>query len=166
MAKTKKELNRKPTPKQKAFAELLAQGELSQTECYLRVYNIAVEDKAKKRKQASKKATQLMRLPWVKEYYDSLIKEAFDKNVMGVNELLLRLSDMARNCINEENIVTDKEGNYKIVDTKTKNKDALKAMELLGKYYKIFVDSMKIDANANSNVNITFVDDLEDDVNE
>ena len=143
MAKTKKELNRQPTPKQKAFAELLAQGELTQTECYLRVYNVTVEDEAKKRKQASKKATQLMRLPWVKQYYDSLIKEAFDKNVMGVNELLLRLSDMARNCINEENIVSDKEGNY-----------------------KIFVDSMKIDANANANVNITFVDDLEDDVNE
>ena len=89
-----------------------------------------------------------------------------DETIMSRREVLQKLTLMASGITTEENIVADKDGNYTIVPTQVKGKEQAKALELLGKVYKLYTEKQEIGGTVG--VNITFEDDLDeaDDLNE
>ena len=113
------------------------------------------------RNRARQDAYKLKRKPYIAARIEELTKMDVDETVMKKNEVLKALTIMAKGLAEEENIVADKNGNYKIVKTKAKCKEQAKALELLGKFYTLFTDKQEVTGNINTNV--TFVDDLEDD---
>ena len=113
-----------------------------------------------------KKAWVIKNKPNVKARIEELLKMVEDETIMNRREVLQKLTLMASGITTEENIVSDKDGNYTIVSTKVKGKEQAKALELLGKFYKLYTEKQEIGGNVG--VNITFEDDLDeaDDLNE
>ena len=113
-----------------------------------------------------KKAWYIKNKPNVKAKIEELLKMVEDETIMSRREVLQKLTLMASGITTEENIVSDKDGNYTIVPTKVKGKEQAKALELLGKFYKLYTEKQEISGNVG--VNITFEDDLDetDDLNE
>ena len=100
----------------------------------------------------------------VKAYLKLRLEELSSEKIAKAQEVLENLTSIIRGETTEENAFIDKMGNEKIVVTKTKTKDRLKALELLGKYYRLYTE--KIAANIEGKVEIVFEgndkDDFED----
>lgn len=97
--------------------------------------------------------------------------EKTEKLIMKQDEILVRLSEQARReAIDFQVVLTEKpkvddNGNFlgiekkpEIVQVPTQNKDAIKAMELLGKRYAMWTEKQQVE-----NITPTFVDDVPDD---
>jgi phage terminase small subunit len=78
-----------------------------------------------------------------KPYIRAAIDQRLRSTILSANQVLAELSDVAfadwREFIE---IITDKDGNT--VDVKLRLGDKLKALELVGKYHKLFVDKLEI----------------------
>ena len=107
-----------------------------------------------------KKAWVIKNKPNVKARIEELLKMVEDETIMSRREVLQKLTLMASGITTEENIVADKDGNYTIVPTKVKGKEQAKALELLGKFYKLYTEKQEIGGTVG--VNITFEDDLDE----
>jgi phage terminase small subunit len=113
----------------------------------------------------SKKTAEIMghenlRKPKIKSYIDERLKMQSDERIATAEEVLQLLTKMARGQTEEE-IATfnPAHGETEIISKKVSGREQVKAQELLGKRYRLFVD--KIDVTAN--VPIKIIDDIEDD---
>ena len=148
-------LSDKLTPREEKFAQYIAMG-MGNTEAYLKAGYADNKDRGTVRNNA----WVLKNVPKVKKRIEELFKMAEDETIMTLREVLQSLTKMANGEAVEENVVTDKNGNYTIVTTKAKCKEQAKALELLGKYHKAFTDKQEVSGNLG--VNITFEDDLDE----
>ena len=126
--------------------------DLNATRAYKKAYpNI------KKDSVAKAAASRLLTNVNLKSYIDEQLKKIEDESIANATEVMKYLTKVMRNELTEEVVVVEGEGegcsSARIVKKDISAKDRNKAAELLGKRYRLFVD--KIEADVNANVNST-----------
>ena len=154
----------KLTPKQKAFAEY-----------YIETGN-ATESAIKagySKKTARVIGQENLLKPALKSYIDEKMKELESKRIAKAEEVLEYLTRVLRGEETEQVVVTENIGDFmseaKVVDKEISAKDKIKAAELLGKRYRLFVDKVEKDSNVNVNSTTkldSILNQLKDDDNE
>lgn len=152
------------TPKQKAFAEY-----------YIETGN-ATESARKagyKGKNLNRIASENLSKLDIKSYIDEKMKELESKRIAKAEEVLEYLTRVLRGEETEQVVVTENIGDFmseaKVVDKEISAKDKIKAAELLGKRYRLFVDKVEKDSkvNVNSTTKLdSILNQLKDDDNE
>ena len=154
----------KLTPKQKAFAEYYIETG-NATESAIRA--------GYSKKTARVIGQENLLKPALKSYIDEKMKELESKRIAKAEEVLEYLTRVLRGEEKEQVVVTENIGDFmseaKVVDKEISAKDKIKAAELLGKRYRLFVD--KVEKYSNINVNSTtkldsILNQLKDDDNE
>lgn len=154
----------KLSPKQKAFAEY-----------YIETGN-ATESAIKagySKKTARVIGQENLLKPALKSYIDEKMKEIESKRIAKAEEVLEYLTRVLRGEETEQVVVTENIGDFmseaKVVDKEISAKDKIKAAELLGKRYRLFVDKVEKDSkvNVNSTTKLdSILNQLKDDDNE
>ena len=113
-------------------------------------------------KTAYSSGQRLLKDVEVAKYVEDQMEQLKKETIADADEVLQLLTSIARGETSEENAFIDKNGNPVIVETKVKEKERIKALELLGKRYKLYVD--KVEANLDGEVKVVFEgeDDIED----
>ncbi|NGT62950.1 terminase small subunit [Clostridium perfringens] len=154
----------KLTPKQKAFAEY-----------YIETGNAteAARKAGYKGKNLNRIASENLSKLDIKNYIDEKMKELEDKRIAKAEEVLEYLTRVLRGEETEQVVVTENIGDFmseaKVVDKEISAKDKIKAAELLGKRYRLFVDKVEKDSkvNVNSTTKLdSILNQLKDDDNE
>lgn len=139
----------KLTNKQFIFAnEYLV--DLNATRAYKKAY-----PNVKKDSVAKAAASRLLTNVNLKNYIDEQLKKIEDESIADAAEVMKYLTAVMRNELTEEVVVVEGEGegcsSARIVKKDISAKDRNKAAELLGKRYRLFVDKVEADINANVN---------------
>lgn len=136
----------KLTPKQKAFAEY-----------YIETGN-ATESAIKagySKKTARVIGQENLLKPALKNYIDEKMKELEDQRIAKADEVLKYLTRVIRGEETEQVVVTENIGDFmseaRVINKELSAKDKIKAAELLGKRYRLFVDKVEKDTNLNVN---------------
>lgn len=136
------------TNKQMIFAnEYLV--ELNATKAYKKAY-----PNVKKDSVAAVNGNRLLRNAKIKNYIDEQLKKIEDESIADATEVMKYLTSVMRNELKEEVVVVEGEGegcsSARIVKKDMSAKDRIKAAELLGKRYRLFVDKVeqKVDVNS------------------
>lgn len=113
-------------------------------------------------RSARQTACRMLTKDYILIAIDELVKEMNSEKIADAEEVMMLLTEIARGETVEQNAFIDKNGNPVIVETKVKEKERIKALELLGKRYKLYVD--KVEANVDGEVKVVFEgeDDIED----
>lgn len=154
----------KLTPKQKAFAEY-----------YIETGNAteAARKAGYKGKNLNRIASENLSKLDIKNYIAEKMKELEDQRIAKADEVLKYLTRVIRGEETEQVVVTENIGDFmseaRVVNKELSAKDKIKAAELLGKRYRLFVD--KVEKDTNINVNSTakldsILNQLEDEDNE
>lgn len=102
--------------------------------------------------------------PAIKTYIDERVEKLSDERIAKAEEVLEYLTRVIRGQETEQVIVTESIGDFmseaRVIDKELSAKDRIKAAELLGKRYRLFVD--KIEADVNASVVFIGEDSLED----
>lgn len=151
------------TIKQRAFADdYIITGNATQS--YLKVYK-----NVKSNETARANASRLLKTPKVQEYLEERMKELDKELIADQREILRALTRQARRQEKDYQVVVtkypdyDDEGNFvlaekaEIIETPTQNKDAIKAMELLGKRYGLWVEKVELETENK----VVIVDDID-----
>lgn len=159
------ELNKR----QRTFAEAYA---IPGTECYGNATKSAIYA-GYKESRAEVTGSELVRNSKVKEYIKGVEEKLFDENIMSGKEVLYRLTRTARAEHTEIEAMITKTGEYKenpdsgkmqlvydeniqLVPRPPKISEQNKALELLGKYHKLFTDKQEVEHTGS----VQFVDDI------
>lgn len=110
------------------------------------------------KKTARSVAAENLTKPNIKAYLEERLKELDDAKIADQKEVMERLTRFSRREENEHIVVMydkakfDKDGKFigiekhpMVVPIPTPSKDAIKALELLGKRYRIFTDRSEVD---------------------
>lgn len=143
----------KLTEKQKAFADYYIEN-LNATESYSKAYN------KDNRNTCQVEGCKLLRNPKIKNYIDEIMSAKDESRIASQDEILQILTDIARGVTEEEIVQFSQLGEELRTTRKPTIKDRMKASELLGKRYRMWVD--KVEANVNQQVIFEGEDMLED----
>lgn len=144
---------KKLTPKEKKFCqEYVRTGNASE----------AVRLAGYSEKNVRQRGSKMLSKDYIQAYINELMEELKKETIADADEVMQLLTSIARGETKEENVVVDKAGNVSIVETRVKEKERVKALELLGKRYKLYTD--KVEASVEGQVQVVFEgeDDLED----
>lgn len=150
------------TPKQKAFAEY-----------YIETGN-ATEAAIKagySKKTARVIGQENLTKPAIKTYIDEKMEQLADKRIAKAEEVLEYLTRVIRGEETEQVVVTENVGDFmseaRVINKELSAKDRIKAAELLGKRYRLFVDKVeqKVDVNDTTKLD-SILQQLEEDDNE
>lgn len=150
------------TPKQKAFADY-----------YIETGN-ATESAIKagySKKTARVIGQENLTKPAIKTYIDEKMEQLADKRIAKAEEVLEYLTRVIRGEETEQVVVTENIGDFmseaRVVNKELSAKDKIKAAELLGKRYRLFVDKVeqKVDVNSTTKLD-SILQQLEEDDNE
>lgn len=150
------------TPKQKAFADY-----------YIETGN-ATEAAIKagySKKTARVIGQENLTKPAIKTYIDETMEKLADKRIAKAEEVLEYLTRVIRGEETEQVVVTENIGDFmseaRVINKELSAKDKIKAAELLGKRYRLFVDKVeqKLDVNATTKLD-SILEQLEEDDNE
>ena len=139
--------------KQKAFANYYIES-LNATESYKRAYNVVNQS------TAEANGSRLLRNAKVKNYIDEVMSAKDESRIASQDEILQILTDIARGITEEEVVQFSQLGEELRTTRKPTIKDRMKAPELLGKRYRMWVD--KVEADVNQQVIFEGEDMLED----
>lgn len=122
------------------------------------------------KKTARQAGTENLSKPSIREAIDERLAEKKKKLIMKQDEILERLTQQGRReatdyqVVITEKPVTNEKGDVvaieklpEIVEVPTQNKDAIKALELLGKRYMMWTDKQQIETTAT----VQFNDDID-----
>lgn len=90
-------------------------------------------------------ACNLLKNKEIKEYLDEKLKEIEDDKIAKAEEVLKYLSSVMRGKEKEEVLVLVGDGIQRLEEKNISAKDRIRAGELLGKRYGIFIDKLKVD---------------------
>lgn len=154
------------TVKQKAFADYYIElGNV--TEAYKRAYPNVI----KQRTAESAGNRLLSNVEVIKKYIDETMEKLSDKRIAKAEEVLEYLTRVIRGEETEQVVVTENIGDFmseaRVVNKELSAKDKIKAAELLGKRYRLFVDKVeqKVDVNTTTKLD-SILEQLEEDDNE
>lgn len=145
----------KLTPKQKAFADY-----------YIETGNAteAARKAGYKGKNLNRIASENLSKLDIKNYIAEKMKELEDQRIAKADEVLKYLTRVIRGEETEQVVVTENIGDFmseaRVINKELSAKDKIKAAELLGKRYRLFVD--KVDTNINASIVFEGEDELED----
>lgn len=105
-------------------------------------------------RSARQTACRMLTKDYILKAIDELVKEINSEKIADAEEVMMLLTEIARGQTTEENVVVDKAGNVSIVETRVKEKERVKALELLGKRYKLYTD--KVEASVDGQVQVVF----------
>ena len=139
------------TPRQQKFADFFIQlGNETQA-----AINAGYSQKSA-RTSGSRNMQNANILQYIKEFGQD------DDNIATAEEVLRGLTSIARGIATEEIAMFDPFGQLKTINKKVAAREQVKAWELLGKRYRLFVDKVDISGN----VPIRIIDDIGDMDNE
>jgi phage terminase small subunit len=95
--------------------------------------------------------------PHIRQYIDERLAEKESKRIARQDEILSYLSSIMRGEQREQVLIGEGKGAQSITDMDISAKDRIKAAELLGKRYGLWVDKQELDVKGA----VTFVDDIE-----
>lgn len=145
----------KLTNRQKAFADY-----------YIELGNAteAARRAGYKGKNVNKIASENLAKLDIKQYIDERMALIESKRIAKAEEVLQYLTRVLRGEETEQVVVIESTGDFmseaRLIDKELSAKDKLKAAELLGKRYRLFVD--KVEANVNQTVVFEGEDELDD----
>lgn len=124
------------------------------------------------KKTARSQGQRLLTNVDIQEAIKKRMDEKKEELIMKQDEILIRLSEQARREATDYQVVLtekpsfDDNGNFlgvekkpEVVQLPTQNKDAIKALDLLGKRYAMWTDKQELDVNTA----VTFIDDIGED---
>ena len=138
--------------KQKAFADYYIES-LNATESYQKAYNCGYNT-------ARTNGARLLTNANIKKYIDDVMQSKDESRIASQDEILQILTDIARGITEEEVVQFSQLGEELRTTRKPTIKDRMKASELLGKRYRLFVD--KVEADVTQQVIFEGEDDLEE----
>ncbi|MGT2675048.1 terminase small subunit [Streptococcus rupicaprae] len=129
-------------------------------------------------KYAKAQSSQLLENVGISEYIQNRMEELQDEKILTQKQILVMLSEIASGQAEEANVFMTKKpvmlenpetGKFvkgyedvpEIVMTPTKNSDRNKALELLGKRYRMWTDKVDVDANVSTNKLDAILEQLE-----
>lgn len=131
----------KLTPKQKAFCDY-----------YIETGNATEAAKQAGYKQPHVQGSQNLEKLSVKSYIDERMKQLEDERIANASEVLKHLTSAMRGEVSEDVVVVEGEGDgcssARILKKEISAKDRIKAAELLGKRYRLFIDKVEQEVNA------------------
>ena len=138
--------------KQKAFADYYIES-LNATESYKRAYECSYNT-------ARTNGARLLTNADIKKYIDEVMSAKDESRIASQDEILQILTDIARGITEEEVVQFSQLGEELRTTRKPTIKDRMKASELLGKRYRLFVDKAELEITEP----ITIIDDIGDDI--
>lgn len=138
--------------KQKAFADYYIES-LNATESYAKAYECSYNT-------ARTNGARLLANANIKKYIDEVMSAKDESRIASQDEILQILTDIARGITEEEVVQFSQLGEELRTTRKPTIKDRMKASELLGKRYRMWVD--KVEADVNQQVIFEGEDMLED----
>ena len=138
--------------KQKAFADYYIES-LNATESYKKVYECSYNT-------ARTNGARLLTNANIKKYIDEIMSAKDESRIASQDEILQILTDIARGITEEEVVQFSQLGEELRTTRKPTIKDRMKASELLGKRYRLWIDKAELE----SNVGVTIIDDIGDDI--
>ena len=138
--------------KQKAFCDFYIES-LNATESYQKVYDCGFNT-------ARTNGARLLTNANIKKYIDDVMQSKDESRIASQDEILQILTDIARGITEEEVVQFSQLGEELRTTRKPTIKDRMKASELLGKRYRLFVD--KVEADVTQQVIFEGEDLLED----
>ena len=142
----------KLTEKQKAFADYYIES-LNATESYKKVYECSYNT-------ARTNGARLLTNANIKKYIDEVMNAKDESRIASQDEILQILTDIARGVTEEEVVQFSQLGEELRTTRKPTIKDRMRASELLGKRYRMWID--KVEANVNQQVIFEGESELED----
>jgi phage terminase small subunit len=141
----------KLNPRQRAFADFYIES-LNATESAIKA--------GYSRKTAKVIANENLTKPYIKAYVQQRLAEKESERIMKQDEVLQLLTSIARGEVTEEQVVVEGHGDGvsagTTIEKQVSAKERVKALELLGKRYGLYVDKMEL----NGNIGIQIVDDV------
>ena len=138
--------------KQKAFADYYIES-LNATESYKKAYYCSYNT-------ARTNGARLLTNANIKNYIDEVMSVKDESRIASQDEILQILTDIARGVTEEEVVQFSQLGEELRTTRKPTIKDRMKASELLGKRYRMWID--KVEANVNQQVIFEGESELED----
>ena len=138
--------------KQKAFADYYIES-LNATESYAKAYECSYNT-------ARTNGARLLAKANIKNYIDEVMSAKDESRIASQDEILQILTDIARGITEEEVVQFSQLGEELRTTRKPTIKDRMKASELLGKRYRMWVD--KVEADVSQQVIFEGEDMLED----
>ena len=138
--------------KQKAFCDFYIES-LNATESYQKAYDCGYNT-------ARTNGARLLTNANIKKYIDDVMQSKDESRIASQDEILQILTDIARGITEEEVVQFSQLGEELRTTRKPTIKDRMKASELLGKRYRLFVD--KVEADVTQQVIFEGEDDLEE----
>ena len=138
--------------KQKAFADYYIES-LNATESYKKVYECSYNT-------ARTNGARLLTNANIKKYIDEVMSAKDESRIASQDEILQILTDIARGITEEEVVQFSQLGEELRTTRKPTIKDRMRASELLGKRYRMWID--KVEANVNQQVIFEGESELED----
>lgn len=138
--------------KQKAFADYYIES-LNATESYKKAYECSYNT-------ARTNGARLLTNANIKKYIDDVMSSKDESRIASQDEILQILTDIARGVTEEEVVQFSQLGEELRTNRKPTIKDRMKAAELLGKRYRLFVDKAELEITEP----ITIIDDIGDDI--
>ena len=139
--------------KQKAFADYYIES-LNATESYKKAYEVENQS------TAESNGSRLLRNAKVRKYIDDTMASKDESRIASQDEVLQILTDIARGITEEEVVSFTPLGGELRTTKKPSIKDRMKASELLGKRYRLFIEKAELEITEP----ITIIDDIGDDI--
>ena len=136
----------------KAFCDFYIES-LNATESYMKVYKCSYNT-------ARTNGARLLTNANIKKYIDEVMSAKDESRIASQDEILQILTDIARGVTEEEVVQFSQLGEELRTTRKPTIKDRMKASELLGKRYRMWID--KVEANVNQQVIFEGENELED----
>ena len=136
----------------KAFCDFYIES-LNATESYMKVYKCSYNT-------ARTNGARLLTNANIKNYIDEVMSAKDESRIASQDEILQILTDIARGVTEEEVVQFSQLGEELRTTRKPTIKDRMKASELLGKRYRMWID--KVEANVNQQVIFEGESELED----
>lgn len=132
--------------KQKAFADYYIES-LNATESYMKVYECSYNT-------ARTNGARLLTNANIKKYIDEVMSAKDESRIASQDEILQILTDIARGITEEEVVQFSQLGEELRTTRKPTIKDRMRASELLGKRYRLFVDKVEMEGSKAVSINI------------
>lgn len=120
---------------------------LNATESYMKVYGCNYD-------VAKANGSRLLANANVKKYLDERMEAKEDNRIMKQDEILAILTSIARGTEQEEDVTVTQAGKVIRFEKNPSNKDRMKALELLGKRYRLFTDKVEVEGGKGVSINI------------
>ena len=132
--------------KQKAFCDFYIES-LNATESYRKAYDCSYNT-------ARTNGARLLTNANIKKYIDDIMQSKDESRIASQDEILQILTDIARGITEEEVVQFSQLGEELRTTRKPTIKDRMKASELLGKRYRLFVDKVEMEGSKGVSINI------------